>query len=264
MYDYDIKDKPKTKKRLFPYFSVGLIIVGAAILIGGIIYYKNTDMDKYYTSSLSEVSEQIDGSKISSVDIDISAGDIYVGRSDDGQVHLVGNVPKDYVLKEHNGKLKVELVPSTRFNMLGINRNSIFDWDTIDAELLLPAKEYDEFILDVGAGKLTIDDVKCKKAKVDVGAGQITMNGIECSGELKADTGAGEINIEGFNRTGGLKLDVGAGQINYAGEVNGDIDADCGVGQCNIELTNSQEDYNKKYTIKTDVGMGEVNVSYGN
>lgn len=262
MYDYDIKDKPVKKKRLFPYFSVGLIVVGAAILIGGAVYYKNTDMEAYYKDSLSEVSEQIDGSKITSVNIDFSAGEIYVGRSEDGQVHLTGTVPKNYVLNEHNGKLTVELAPFS-VDMFGINKNNVFNWGTIEAELYLPDKEYEEFKFDAGAGEVTIDGINCGKAKIDVGAGQVTLNGIECSGVMKVDTGAGEINVSG-SKTGGLKLDVGAGQINYAGEVNGDIDADCGVGQCNIDLTNSKEDYNKKYTIKTDVGLGDVKVSYGN
>lgn len=263
MYDYDIKDKPVKKKRLFPYFSVGLIVVGFAILIGGAVYYENTDMEAYYKDSLSEVSEQIDGSKITSVNIDFSAGEIYVGRSEDGQVHLEGSVPKSYVLKETNGELKVALVPAAKDRIFGINYAPTFNWDSIDAVLYLPDKEYEEFKFDAGAGEVTIEGINCGKAKIDVGAGQVTLNGIECSGVMKVDTGAGEINVSG-SKTGGLKLDVGAGQINYAGEVNGDIDADCGVGQCNIDLTNSKEDYNKKYTIKTDVGLGDVKVSYGN
>lgn len=262
MYDYDIKDKPKTKKRSFPYFSVGLIIVGAAILIGGIIYYNNTDMDKYYTSSLSEVSEQIDGGKISSVDIDISAGAIYVGKSEDGQVRLEGTVPKDYVLKENGGTLRIELEPHSKMNMFGINKNNVFDWETIDARIYLPAKAYDEFLIDVGAGEVTIEDIECNTAKVDSGAGEITVNNMTCKGVLKADTGAGKIDISGAV-TGGLKLSVGAGEISYAGTVNGDIDASCGVGECDIALTDSEEEYSKKYTVSTSVGMGDVTVSYG-
>lgn len=257
MYDYDIKDKPTKKKRIFPYFSVGLIVLGTAILIGGAVYYYNTDMTVYYKDSVSEVSEQIDGSKISTVNIDITEGEIYVGRSEDGNVHLSGTVPKNYVLKENNGVLKVELEPRFMFDMFKLRGNSV------EAEIYLPDKEYAEFDIDVGAGEVTIENVRCKKANVDVGAGEVTINDMKCSGVLNVDTGAGEINVSGA-KTGGLKLDVGAGEINYAGEVNGDINASCGVGQCNIDLTNTEESYNKKYSLKTSVGMGEVNVTYGN
>lgn len=265
MYDYDLKEKPETKRRgHFPYFAVGSIIVGAVILIVGIIYYKRSDMTVYYRSSMTEVSEVIDGGKISSVDIDVSAGDIFVGRSDDGQVHLTGNVPKDYVLKESGGRLRIGLSQNFQTkNIFDINKNQLFDWDTIDAQVYLPDKAYDEFICNVGAGEVTIEGIECKKAKISTGAGEIAISDMICNSVLKADTGAGEIDITNAV-TGGLDLDVGAGEIKYSGEVNGDIDADCGVGSCQIDLTNSEEAYNKKYTMDTDVGLGEIKVSYGN
>ena len=75
MYDYDIKDKTYAgvKKRKFPYFSVGLIIVGTGMLIGGGIWYANSDIDEYQGEEITTVSEQIDGSKVEKVNITVAA-----------------------------------------------------------------------------------------------------------------------------------------------------------------------------------------------
>lgn len=266
MYDFDVKDKKYTgakKKSIFTFISVSLIVIGAAMIVVGGIYCRSLDLKSYISKDLVEVSEEIDGSEITSVDIEVGAGDIFVGRSEDGQVHLKGKLPSAYEIKESGGKLR--LVPGMQldFNLFGFNKNDIFNFADLKMELYLPDKEYEEFNLDVGAGEITIEGIKCKKVRIDTGAGEVNVDDITCSGMLKADTGAGEIDITNAV-TGGLDLDVGAGEIRYAGEVNGDIDADCGVGDCQIDLTNSEEDYSKKYTIKTDVGLGDVKVSYGN
>lgn len=259
MYDYDIKDKTYTgtKKRKFPYFSVSLIVIGAGLLIGGGIWYGNTDMSKYNKNIIKSVDEVIDGSKTDRIDIDISAGEVNVGVSDDGQVHLTGNVSSKYVLKENGGTLRVDISPDFDWSFFDMEN------DDISVEILLPDKEYDDLELEIGAGEVTINDLRLKKCSLDGGAGEITLNNVSCKSTMKAETGAGELDISN-SVAGGLDFDIGAGEITYEGEVNGDIKVDCGVGSCDITLSNDRAEYDKKYKISTDAGIGEVNVTFAN
>ncbi|WP_295151863.1 DUF4097 family beta strand repeat-containing protein [uncultured Ruminococcus sp.] len=259
MYDYDIKDKTYAgvKKRKFPYFSVGLIIVGTAMLIGGGIWYANTDMSRYEDNMISSVSDELDGSKVENVKITASASEIRVGTSEDGLVHLEGNVPDGYTFNEHNGTLNIDLTLD-HVNFMNLN-----DDDKEPVFIYLPDRMYEDFELNIGAGEITIDNISCKNAKLETGAGEIIVTNVKCENKLISDTGTGEIEIS-ESVVGGLKANIGAGEFTYNGEVNGDIDVDCGVGECSIDLTNTKEEFDKKYKVDIDTGIGDVNVTYGN
>ena len=258
----DIKDKEftGTKKRSFPYFSVGMIIMGAAMLIGGGIWIGTTDMSKYAKNGVIDVADAIDGGKTERVDISVTSGTVYVGRSDDGQVHIEGKIPKDYVLNEKNGTLKVELRTSFGFSF---DWQDLFDWkyNEIDAKIYLPDTKFESFEISGGAGEITIDDLNCVKAHIKTGAGEVRMNNINCEKVLKVDTGAGDVKVDN-SVAGGIDFDTGAGEVEYNGEVNGDIDIDTGVGECTINLTNDKAEFEKKYKVDIDTGVGEASVNY--
>ena len=262
MTNFDIKDKEftGTKKRSFPYFSVGMIIMGAAMLIGGGIWIGTTDMSKYAKNGVIDVADAIDGGKTERVDISVTSGTVYVGRSDDGQVHIEGKIPKDYVLNEKNGTLKVELRTSFGFSF---DWQDLFDWkyNEIDAKIYLPDTKFESFEISGGAGEITIDDLNCVKAHIKTGAGEVRMNNINCEKVLKVDTGAGDVKVDN-SVAGGIDFDTGAGEVEYNGEVNGDIDIDTGVGECTINLTNDKAEFEKKYKVDIDTGVGEASVNY--
>jgi DUF4097 and DUF4098 domain-containing protein YvlB len=259
MNNIDLEEKTYTtyKKRGFPYFSVGMIVVGAAMLIGGAAYYKTSDHDKYINANMTTVAEEIDLGKTKSVEINVSAGKLEICRSDDGKVHLDGKVPKNYVLKESGGTLRVDLSKSFFIDFDFMNMG------TTDAVLYLPDAEYDRFDIESGAGEIKISDLNCDTASFEAGAGELTIDSFKCKGKVDADIGAGELSITNAN-TGELDVDVGTGEFSFSGEVNGDIDVDCGVGECNIALTNDKAEYEKKYTVNTDTGIGETKVTFNN
>ncbi len=259
MNNIDLEEKTyTTTRRGFPVFSLGMIVVGAVMLIGGAVFYKTSDRSKYTNVNTISVSEEIDLGKTRSVDIKASAGKLEIRRSNDDKVHLEGNVPKDYVLKESGGILRV-----------GLERDFYISFDfmqlgaVIDAVLYLPDTEYNNIKLDAGAGEITVSEVKCDTASLDTGTGELNISDIECKGLLDADIGTGELDISNA-KTGGLKVDLGTGDFTFNGEVNGDINVDCGVGDCNINLTNDEDEFNKKYSIKTDTGIGDVKVTFNN
>ena len=263
MNNIDLEEKTyTTTRRVFPYFSVGLIVVGAVMLIGGAVFYKTSDAAKSYNGNIVSVSEDIDLGKTESVEIDVGAGKLEVRTSSDDSIHIEGDVPKNYVIKESGGILRVDLTKGWKFDLTNFF-NFINGSQKVDAVLYLPAKEYKKLDLEVDAGELTVSDIKCKEASFDSGAGEITADGISCTGKVKIDIGAGDITLTD-SIAGGLDVDIGAGDFNFDGEVNGDIDVDTGAGDCEIALTNKEEEYNKKYSIKTDTGIGDVKVTFNN
>lgn len=261
MNNIDLEEKTYTTSthRGFPFFSVGMIVVGTVMLIGGAVFYGTSDRSKYTSANITTVSEVVDLGKTDSVKIDMGAGKLEVRTSSDNSIHIEGNVPKNYVIKESGGTLLVDL--DTGWN---INFN-IFDIgsSTVNAVLYLPEKEYKKLDLEVGAGEITVSDIKCKEASFDSGAGEITADGIYCTGKVKVDIGAGDITLTD-SAAGGLDVDIGAGDFNFDGEVNGDIDVDTGAGDCEIALTNNEEEFNKKYSIDTDTGVGDVKITFDN
>jgi hypothetical protein len=262
MNNFNINDKEftGTKKRIFPYFSVGMVIVGAAMLIGGGIWTATTDMSRYAKNGVTDVVDAVDGGNVEKVDIVVNTGTVYVGRSDDGQVHIEGKIPKDYVLKEKNGTLKVELRTSFGFSF---DWQDLFDWkyNEIDAKIYLPDAKYESFEISGGAGEVTVDDLNCVEAHIKTGAGEVSVNNFNCDKVLKIDTGAGDVKVNNAV-TGGIDFDTGTGEVDFYGEVNGDIDIDTGVGECTINLTNDKAEFEKKYKVDIDTGVGETSVNY--
>ncbi|SEK42032.1 DUF4097 family beta strand repeat-containing protein [Ruminococcus albus] len=263
MNNIDLEEKTYTthRKRVFPFFSVGLIIVGTAMLVGGGIFYDQAEASEHNIGKVISVSDNFELGKASSVKIDAGAGKLDIRPSSDDRIHIEGNVPEDYVIKENDGILLVDLTQNWNFHF---NFNA-FDIgsSTVDAILYLPEIEYEELYLEVGAGEITVTDIKCREASIDSGAGEITVNGLTAKGLVRTDIGAGEITITKAV-TGGLDVDIGAGEFTYTGEVNGDIDVDCGAGDCNIALTNDQDEFYKKYSVDTDSGVGDIKVTFNN
>ena len=150
-------------------------------------------------------------------------------------------------------------------------------------DIKLPDKEYESFVLDLGAGEtdmagfkcgkfrvdcgagdVTLEDIDCEEGNLECGAGQVTVNGIKCSSKLNIDGGAGEVVVSSAV-LGGLDADQGVGELNFTGTVNGDIDIDGGVGEIVVNLTNPESDFvgsGSKYKIDIDTGIGSKTVNY--
>ena len=111
-------------------------------------------------------------------------------------------------------------------------------------DIKLPDKEYESFVLDLGAGETDMAGFKCGKFRVDCGAGEAVVSGAVL---------------------GGLDADQGVGELNFTGTVNGDIDIDGGVGEIVVNLTNPESDFvgsGSKYKIDIDTGIGSKTVNY--
>jgi hypothetical protein len=255
------------------------LILGAILFLTGLILYYNTDNSKYL--DLKDYNETFDASDVTKLDLDISLADLTITQSDDNDIHInATDVPEEFTADVSNSTF------STRFNKkrgFYLNLFSFIGKANINpsVEIKLPEKQYQSFILDMGAGDATIEEINCGNFKmecgagkveckniyctsgdIDCGAGEVIINNIKCKEPLMVDGGAGEVRISGT--IGGIDLDQGVGEFVFTGTINGDIDADGGVGELKFNLTNPASDFgeNGKYSIDIDSGIGSSSVNY--
>lgn len=110
--------------------------------------------------------------------------------------------------------------------------------------------EFDDIVMEVGAGELTCPGLLCESLIMEIGAGRISVEDFTCK-EAVISVGAGEIIVE--NGTAGeMNVEVGMGNFVFEGSVQGDLDADCGMGNVQMKVTGNEKDYN--YQIDCDMG----------
>ncbi|MBR5684290.1 MAG: DUF4097 family beta strand repeat protein [Ruminococcus sp.] len=231
---------------------------------------------------LTDYSESFSVSDVKELNMEIDWADLSIEQSEDNNIYVdAKNVPEGFGAEVKNGTFR------TYHSKKKIKLHNLVDfWKNEDDEttvtILLPKKEYNSFILELGTGETTVSDILCNKMKIDCGAGEVNLKNVKCStgdfncgagevnitdinceGKFKIDGGAGDVNISGV--LGGIDADQGLGEFEFIGTINGDIDADGGVGEMTFRLTNPQEDFDRKvgkYKLDVDTGIGAANVYY--
>lgn len=261
--------------------AVIAIALGLILLITGYIMYINADKSKYY--KFKDYNETFDAAKITDLELDIDWGDLIIEPSSDDRIHVEAtDVHESFEGKVSGNKFIIgQKKNKDHFIPFALTFHPM-NYDPV-VKIMLPANDYDRFVLDMGAGDAKIasvncsfldvncgagdvnfSDIECSKAEIDCGAGDLHFTGINCSGLLDIDGGAGDILIiDGV--LGGMDLDMGVGDFEFKGTMNGDIDADGGVGDITFRLTNPAEDFTKhggKYKLSIDKGVGETDVIY--
>lgn len=94
---------------------------------------------------------------------------------------------------------------------------------------------FEDVDLELGAGRLTIDELNARKAKMEVGAGDLTV---------------------GVMQIGKLDCQVGVGNIEIIGKISGDVEAECAMGNITLKLLNKKKDFN--YSL--ECSMGNINL----
>lgn len=113
---------------------------------------------------------------------------------------------------------------------------------------------FDNIEMEIGAGELTCDRLKCSNLDVQLGAGQITIKEAEAE-NCSMVVGAGEIVVEDGDMEE-LDLEVGMGSFESHANVKGNLDADCGMGSIRMWMNDSENDHN--YEI--NCSMGEIRI----
>ncbi len=256
------------------------------ILVGLILFLIGYSLFRIFGSKaslhLTDYNESFSASDVQNLNMDIAWADLKIEPSEDNNIYVdAKNVPEGFGADVKNGTFR------TYHSKKKIRLHNLVDFwkdesDETTIKILLPNKEYNSFILELGAGETTVSDILCRKLNVDCGAGEVNLNNIKCSigdfncgagevnitninceGKFTIDGGAGDVNISGV--LGGIDADQGVGEFEFIGTINGDIDADGGVGEMTFRLTNPKEDFDYKvgkYKLDVDTGIGAANVYY--
>lgn len=271
------------KKSSSNWVWITFLLVGVIMLVIGVILFKNTDVNKY--AKIKDFSESYSAADVKKLNLEIGWADLTISKSDDDKIYIdAKNVPEGFQAGVKGSTFSTEFSDEKiSFYMIPSWLNGKKDTDTV-VDIKLPEKQYENFILDLGAGETEITGITCGNFRVDCGAGEVNFNdvesetgtfecgagevnikGLKCDGKLVIDGGAGEVNISS-TVLGGLDADQGVGELNFTGTVNGDIDIDGGVGEITVNLTNPESDFvgsGSKYKLDIDTGVGSKTVNYG-
>lgn len=85
-----------------------------------------------------------------------------------------------------------------------------------------------------------------QKVKLELGAGEAVLEegGLSCE-MLDLQVGAGKVKLENVD-VGSANIQCGAGKFFMRGKVHSNFNADCGVGSMEVNLYGKEEDYNYK------------------
>ena len=157
------------------------------------------------------------------LDIDIDAGTVEVitsGDADEIKVDL--NMKKRHVsIREEGDTLYID--EDVEFSL----------WDNDEkVRVTVPeGMDFDEVLVNLDAGQVTIDGIRCGRLELDVDAGQITAD------DVTADT---------------LLGDVDAGEIIFNGSIASSGEIDCDAGSVEMRLDGEKEDFS--YDLSCDLG----------
>lgn len=217
--------------------------------ISPIRYGKDTDM-KF---NIGEVEADIH-----SIDIDVEYGEISIKEGELFQILTNENNNYDIKSSEKNGTWRITSKKEGVFNIFGfaIGRNDFFGNHKRDKITIYIPKEYQakNISIQLGAGKMTAEQLMADRIKLDVGAGKLEADRLYAYEQADMIVGAGQIQI-GTIEAKSAEIDCGVGSIVIdGGSLTGKNKIDCGVGDVKIRLTGNPDDYN--YYI--DSGLGSV------
>jgi len=224
------------KKSLVLFASI-LIIIGIISIIVGFAFggrllnfnlSKLTDFDSSYTS-------------ITSLDIDISAGEINIVEGDEFKIEAINVRENAFSSEVKNGVWTISDKESRKTFFHGYLSFGYLNWGDNETKitLYLPKNiELDKTTIDLGAGQMNIDlltteNLILNDSSVNCGVGSIYLNltGDPDSYDYDIDVGLGTVKINDSSYSG-----VSSQKINNPGSI-GIFKLDCGVGEIDIQLS---------------------------
>ena len=164
---------------------------------------------------------------------------------EDGDIQLKGRNARSYFRSAlEGGTLRLE---DTRTHAQCQREQAL------ELELVVPARQFREIELELGASDAYIERLHADSMRVDVGAGLLKADSLQAE-ELELDAGVGSGTVERLEAPGWAELDVGTGELTVKHFKGGSMNLDCGVGTLEVTAAGSEKDYN--YTL--DCGIGSI------
>lgn len=138
-----------------------------------------------------------------------------------------------------------------------ISRRLNFSASMEGDELKITSRKWALFAERLGRGKIYIylpREQMLEEISLDVGAGNLTVENLRAD-SFSLDVGAGEGLVESFTARE-ADFSCGTGTINIRGEASQKLDIDCGVGDIEYTAYGNEGDYD----FNIDCGVGDVTV----
>ena len=189
--------------------------------------------------------------EITSIEMELGAGEIEIRKSANGTFHVGEGENMNIVSDFSDGTLHIRTENRNQVQILGFNTGSV---SAGSAVIYLPEQAYEEIALDMGAGTCTGDLPDCNKLSIRLGAGECEFDYIK-AGEVELDVGAGECKI-GLLEADELNADIAMGEFEAKAQIGKELDAKVGMGEINMSIVGEEADFD--YDV--EVGAGEVRI----
>lgn len=149
-------------------------------------------------------------------------------------------------------------------------------FSSVTVNITVPAKIYDSLDINVGSGRLSLEQIAARDIDIDMGSGTFNYygkkdftadklefdmgSGKSYSDNLNArkydiDIGSGSFDLNGLRGSGSFEMGSGSGTLGFA-EYSNDCSFDIGSGSLDIELPE-----NTNATVSASVGSGKVYIN---
>ena len=218
------------------FLAVGII---ASILTGIFAIFGISSLIDVLNNNVETMNYTKEYQSINSIIIDIAAAEMDIRSAEVLKIEGT-NIPVDYKFKEDDGVLKISNKKVSQDSKLVI---------------YIP-NNMNKLQLDIGAGKIQMEDIRIKQLDLDTGAANTEITNLIVTSDLDIDMGVGDILIENSDVTN-LDLDAGVGSVEYDGYLRGTNNINCGVGNLDINLQGTQT----MYKIMAERGIGELKIN---
>ena len=223
---------------LFLTFSIISGIGYAFISIGNLF-----DSNKKSVTEKLEMIEIKEEDTISSLEIDVGGTNIIVKS---GEVFQVQTDSKYIQVKQDHHKLSIQEKENSWFS----------NGETADLIVSVPTEFiFREVSIEVGAGRLEIEELATNNLDLELGAGKVTIDKLNVFDQADIDSGAGEVEIRD-GELSNLDLNMGVGKFTLNTKLSGNSTIDHGVGAFHLNLIGSKNDYQ----IHFNKGLGSVSL----
>jgi len=186
-------------------------------------------------------------SSVAKLDIELGGCTFDIVYSDDDSFYIEGTNTGKFQIYQKGSTLHVKGVKTTT------------EWNEINKctiTLYVPKDyTYQDFVMEFGAGTVTIEKLDADKADITIGAGQVTIDEFTVS-DACFEVGAGYVELNTFE-VEKLKVIIGAGGFSGSGSISQKGELECVAGSISLNLDGSQDDYN--YNMTSVAGAIDLN-----
>lgn len=222
-------------------FSVALLLVimiFSGIVMCGYSVLKAVGVIDVGVVSLGSYKEKEIDSLVSSLNIDLVNSNVYIKK---GDVFRIECNSDDIEINNNNGYINIKDTSLNIFN-------------NTDKDIVIYLDRDIDFLgLETTNGEVSIDSLVTNTLDLDLGIGKVLINEVEVMKELVLDSGVGKTMFVN-SVVNNIDADLGIGDFSFSGEILGESKIDIGLGNSELLLIGGTDDY----TIKVNKGLGKV------